>query len=290
MRTSQKARLIAVRKGIKRIGFKQKNPLGTIYYTNQKAIPIRGNYFGLENIESLAVRGFAQESWGKGELHGGNGIIAWGKVKFKGVSKAKTVAVKGYFHPSLELESHLKLVVERLRSSKAKHPKMCVFPLEIGGKKNLYLLMEPFFTKKGLQVNSKMEQAERVVNNIRLPNDLPLLKQVLNETAELAKAGLIVPTSLAVPRDFIALGLPHNELVKIAHKQIDVFNRIKLADGKTQIIAQDIDELKIANSPKDAWKESLGNVFQVVLENNRVPNGREMLNALAKEIELAHRL
>jgi hypothetical protein len=228
MKASQRARVLAARKGLHKIRFKRAQPLGTIYYTNLHAKPITpGSYFGRENIESLAVRGFVKEPWNMGELHGGNGAIAYGKVKFKG-APAKPVIIKGYFRPSAELEAHLGQIVGRLKRSKAKHPKMCVFPLTIGGKRNLYLLMESYAKKERGTMLSKLEPYERIVNKLSLhnPKDVETMRKIFNETAELAKAGLIVPQSLAVARDFIALGLPEDALRKIAHKQIDAFNNM----------------------------------------------------------------
>ena len=290
MRTSQRAKALAARKGLKKFRFKRVQPKGVVYYTNPKARPATGRYFGLENIESLVVRGFAREPWNMGELHGGNGAICWGKVKFKGEPKAKEVAIKGYFRPSLALENHLKAVVERLMKSKVRHPKMCVFPLIIQEQKNLYLLMEPFFRKQNGQAVSKMEQTERVVNKVRLPRDTETLRQILNETAELAKVGLVVPQSLAVARDFIALGLPEEALRKIAHKQIDVFNQIKLKSGQTQILSQDIDELQLQDDPKQAWKKSTKNIAEVVQDNNHDPQTQRIIAQLIKELERKHKL
>ena len=223
-----------------------------------------------------------------GELHGGNGAIAWGKVKFKGESKAKVLAMKGYFRPSEALEKHLHEVVERLRKSKARHPKMCVLPLTVRGHKNLYLGMEPFFRMRNKEAVSKMEQTERVVNQIRIPRGVEKLKQILRETAELAKVGLIVPVSLAVPRDFIALGLPQEALQEIAHKQIDVFNQVKLQNGKTQIISQDIDELKIASNPRKAWQQSTQNIMGVVIQQN--PGQGVLVKKIINEAQRKHKL
>ena len=294
MRASQRARAMAARKGLRKVRFKRKQPLGTVYYTNPNAKPITpGAYFGKENIESLAVRGFVKEPWNMGELHGGNGAIAYGKVKFKG-APAKPVIIKGYFRPSAELEAHLVRIVERLKMSKAKHPKMCVFPLTIGGKRNLYLLMESYTKNERGMVLSKLEPYGRIVNKLRLhnPQDVETLKKVLNETAELAKVGLIVPQSLAVSRDFIALGLPEDALRKIAFKQIDTFNNMTLKNGQTQIIAQDIDELQIADNPKQAWKQSAQNISEVVLSNfyNQSSHGKETVKKLVREIASKHRL
>jgi hypothetical protein len=290
MKTTQRAKALATKKGLKRVGFKKAQPKGVVYYTNPNARAVKGKYFGLENIESLHVRGFAREPWTMEELHGGNGAIAVGKVKFKGESKAKTVALKGYFRPNTALENHLKIVVQRLRDSKARHPKMCVFPLTVQGHKNLYLLMEPFFRMQNGQAVSKIEQTERVVNKIRLPKDTDTLRKVLNETAELAKAGLAVSQSLAVARDFIALRLPQEALEQMAHKQIDVFNEIKLKNGQTQILSQDIDELLIQNDPKKAWKKSIINITEVLHQQNHGQQAQQLLTQLIKETQKQHKL
>jgi len=289
---SFRARALAKKKGFDRVGFKHKNPLGKLYFSNPYAVPVKsGTYFGVKNIEALYVRGFVREPWNKGELHGSSGAIVWGKVKFKGVSKPKVVAIKGYFRPSEFLEADLSVIVERLRRSKAKHPKMCVFPLEIGGKRNLYLLMEPFIKagRDGMVV-SKFEPYERVVNQIKLstPVGQKVFRKVLVEAAELAKVGLAVPYSLGVARDFIELGLPPEALRQIAHKQIDVFNKITLKNGETQIFSQDIDELQIVGSRSRAWKESVKNISEVVLENNPVPDAQQIIKAIAREVEKAH--
>ncbi len=290
MKTTQRAKTLAAKKTVKRVRFKKTRPKGIVYYTNPNAIPVRGKYFGLENIESLHVHGFARDPWNRGELHGGNGAIAVGKVKFKGESKAKVVALKGYFRPNTALENHLKIVVNRLRESQARHPKMCVLPLTVQGHKNLYLLMEPFFKMQGGQAVSKMEQTERVVNKIRLPKDADTLRKVLNETAELAKVGLAVPQSLAVSRDLIALGLPQEALEKMAHKQIDVFNEIKLKNGQTQILSQDIDELLIQNDPKKAWKKSILNITEVLHQQNHGQQAQQLIKQLIKETQKQHKL
>jgi len=182
-------------------------------------------------------------------------------------------------------------VVERLKKSKARHPKMCVFPLIMQGQRNLYLLMEAFTKKsQGGHALSKLEPYERVVNQLRLPKDANILRQILNETAELAKVGLTVPQSLAVPRDFIALGIPHEALLKMVHKQIDVFNQIKLKNGETQILSQDIDELQITNNPRQSWKQSTKNIAEVVLENYYNQHEQKIVNQLIKEIQKKHSL
>jgi predicted O-linked N-acetylglucosamine transferase (SPINDLY family) len=150
--------------------------------------------------------------------------------------------------------------------------------------------MEPFFRMHNGQATTKMEQTERVVNKIRLPHDKETLKQVLNETAELAKVGLSIPISLAVARDFIALGLSQETLQKIAHKQIDIFNQIKLKDGRTQIISQDIDELKIHNNPKQAWKQSTQNIIKILQQQNPEPQHQQLIQQLIKTIQKQHQL
>ncbi|VVB74556.1 Uncharacterised protein [uncultured archaeon] len=289
---SFRAKALARKKGFGRIGFRRKNPLGKLYYSNPYAVPVRsGSYFDKRNIESLYVRGFVSQPWNHEDLHGSSGAIAWGKIKFKGLPKPKTVAIKGYFKPGEGFEAELSAIVERLKRSKAKHPKMCVFPLEIERKRNLYLLMEPFIkTSREGMVVSKFEPYERVVNQIKLsvPADQKVFRKVLVEAAELAKVGLAVPYSFGVARDFIELGLPPEALKKIAHKQIDVFNKITLKNGETQIFAQDIDELQIVSSRTKAWKQSVKNISEVVLENNLSPDARGVVRAIVLEVEKAH--
>lgn len=291
MKANQRARKIATQKGLPRFGFKRKPLQGTVYYTNPHAIPAKsGNYFTAENVESLAIRSFVEDAWNHDVLQGGNGIIAWGKIKFKGVPGTKTVATKGYKYPSTQLENHLREIVERLRASKAKHPKMCVFPMTVQGHKNLFLVMEAFLKNNGSSKISKLEDHESVVNKINLsePEGHSTLQKVLNETAELAKVGLIVPQSLAVARDFIALGLDREALLKIAHKQIDTFNKITLKDGTTQILAQDIDDLQIAKSPQEAWKISIKNISEVVLARN--PGKEQIVQTLVAKLRTQHKL
>jgi hypothetical protein len=151
--------------------------------------------------------------------------------------------------------------------------------------------MEPFIkTSREGMVVSKFEPYERVVNQIKLsvPAGQKVFRKVLVEAAELAKVGLAVPYSFGVARDFIELGLPPEALKRIAHKQIDVFNKITLKNGETQIFAQDIDELQIVSSRTKAWKQSVKNISEVVLENNLSPDARRVVRAIVLEVEKAH--
>lgn len=289
-RTSKRARIIAGKKGLTTLRFRQK-PKGTMYYFNPNAVRSRSlSYFGLKNVEWLRAREFVRDSWNKEPLHGGSGAIVWGKVKFAGFPKPKIVAIKGYFVESTpDFKRHLEQVVERLRKSKASHPKMAVLELPQNGRKVLYLLMEPFLANAGSVKISRFESTERVVNALNLHSraDQKVFRQVLNEAAELAKVGLIVPQSLGVPRDFIALGVPREMLLKIAHKQIDAFNKITLKNGSARVFAQDIDELQIVDgSPKKAWEQSTKNICEVVLQNNR--NLQTVVESIAKEVARKH--
>jgi len=98
MRASQRAKVLASKKGLKRVGFKRKVPQGTIYYTNSNAKPVQGNYFGLENIEQLVVRGFVKEPWNLGELRG-KWSNCFGESKIQRFAPSKNSCDERIFSP-----------------------------------------------------------------------------------------------------------------------------------------------------------------------------------------------
>jgi hypothetical protein len=281
-----RARVLARKKGIPTYRLKPKNTDKRIIYKNPLAEISRSKkYLGTENIEWVTVREPVRDNWNHEPLSGSHGAIYTGRVKFKGVPKPKPVAIKAFKGGrSPEFIQHLKEVVQRLSQSKASHPKMAVLEAEYQGQKYPYLLMVPYLSGlHGFRSISRFEQSERIVNTIRIrnPSHQEILKQIVTETAELAKVGLGVNQTLGVAQDFIALGIPHEVLVQMAHKQIDSFNRIKFSNGESKIYSQDVDEMRVFNHAGAAWKYSLKNIYEVVLENN--PGEEKLIKRIIKE-------
>jgi len=284
--TASRFKLLASRKGMKRFGFKAKAPSGEIFYQNSSAKPIEaGTYFKLENVEYLAARDFLKEFWQNRLVRSQMSSIAHGTIKFKGL-KPKPAVFKSYSHPSKELAEHLTQVVERLSKSKASHPRMGVVYFVRDGKPYLYLAMESFVRKELGNVYSKFDAYERLVDSLQLhrKKDVELFKVVLNETAKLAKVGLVVPFTWAAPREIIELGISRENLMKIAHKQIDAFTKMERKEGDARlpkVVVQDIDELEIAKTPKEAWGRSVKNILAVLEKNN--PQKRELIESLVRD-------
>ena len=284
--TVVRSKLLASRKGMKRFRFKAKAPVGEVFYQNPAAKPIEAKtYFKLENVEYLAARDFLKEPYLNRIVRSQMSSIAHGTIKFKGL-KPRPAIFKSYAHPSKELAEHLTQVVERLSKSKASHPRMGVVYFVREGKPYLYLAMESFVRKELGNVYSKFEPYERLVDSLQLHRrkDVELFKVVLTQTAKLAKVGLVVPYTLGVSRDIIQLGVSQEQLLKIAHKQIDAFTKMERREGDARlpkVVVQDIDELEITNNPKEAWERSIKNILAVVEPKN--PTKKELIKTLVKE-------
>ena len=285
--TVVRSKLLASRKGKKRFGFKAKAPVGKIFYQNLQAKPIEAKtYFKLENVEYLATRDFLKEPGSNRLVKSQMSSIRHGTIKFKGL-KPKPAVFKEYHHPSKELAEHLMQVVERLSKSKVSHPRMGVVYFVRNGEPYLYLAMESFVRKESRKVYSKFDAYERLVDSFQLHRrkDVDLLRVVLNETAKLAKVGLVVPYTWAAPREIIELGISHEQLMKIAHKQIDAFTKMERRETDARppkVVVQDIDEIEIAKTPKEAWERSIKNILAVVERKN--PTKGELIESLVKEV------
>jgi len=290
---SLRSRIVAARKGLRRVGFKPSSPKGFKFYINKNAVPVKkGSYFTMENVEYLAPRDFLKEPFRGRDVHGPMSYIMQGTVKFKG-RKPMPVVIKTFTQSSPQKAKHLEEVVKRLSVSSVSHPKMGV--LHFGGEKqsNLYLVMEAFTKRQNGAVVSKLEPYERTVNSLRLfkEKDRAVFESVLVEVAKLAKVGLVVPYTWAVSRDLIELGVPHETLMKVAHKQIDAITKMDRIEGDVRgpkIMVQDIDEIEIAKSPKEAWERSIKNIFEVMLPNNE--RQRELMEKMAERIKYYNNL
>lgn len=214
-------------------------------------------HWKIENVEWIRQ--------GKKIAQGGGGTVFLGKIKLKGEPKPRTIIIKRIFNQ--ELSEHDKqryqTVIERLNQSEARHPKM--FFLESNRK--WYLISEPFLQTKKRKKQSKFDkEGIDFFDSIKLQNrqQRALFLDCMRQAAHLANA---------------ALGIRYDD-----NRKIDVFNRIRLANGQESVFVQDPDLLMPFNYRKFAWKESV-HYIRWNLRRRLTPTKLELADHIIQQVE-----
>lgn len=215
--------------------------------------------FSLENLQSVRIIGrpFATTYLSKIYL----GIASFAGVKpFKVVvkefKKKQRAALEAQSIPPFS--SNHAAVIERLNASAASHPKTFYLKGKDGRE---FIVQEAFInsrtartqSKTGLRhsvsLRSKLDSSNFLLPRLDLATDYGkgIFKQVAQETAHLAKAGLYYKLAYT----------------KLGDPMIDVFKIVQTAQGP-KVLVQDLDTLDIEPDPARAWEYSRTSLQAIV--------------------------